>query len=151
MHRPSLPLLFALAACEAAGDSGGGGAGRPEPPRAQPRAPAATAPKPTPVRGDPGATEGCPVTIRFGSYAMGIDQPALAAIEALLEDDPAVTSVERERWGREGEVTLCARVASDQAAEALASRIAALLPPAPRGPISVATRVGVVAQAPRRR
>lgn len=91
----------------------------------------------------------CGLTISFGSYAMGIDSATLAAIEAVLGSDRSVSSVEHRRWGREGEVTLCVRVARDADIVRLHRGIAAMLPADPRGPIEVRTRGGVVARAPR--
>ena len=139
MTRALLLFPAALAACGAAGD---------DPPAA--RRGAAPDAEPRAVRPGPGADD-CPLSIRFGSYAMGIDRPALAAVEALLAADAAVASVERRSWGLEGEVTLCARLSDEAAAEPLARRIAALLPAAPRGPVRVATRTGLVFDAPPRR
>jgi hypothetical protein len=91
----------------------------------------------------------CPLTVAFGSYAMGIDAATYARVEALLSADLAVTAVERTPWGREGEVTLCARTRSPADAERLLDSIAALFPAAPRGPISVATAAGRTIRAPR--
>jgi len=133
-----LLLPAALAACGAAAD---------DPPSARPAAPD---PGPRGVRPGPEPTD-CPLSVRFGSYAMGIDRPTLAAVEALLDADPAVASVDRQSWGREGEITLCARLRDDEAADPLARRIAALLPADPRGPVRVATRTGLVFDAPARR
>ena len=124
-------LLAALAACEAGGgDPVGAGSG------------------PGPVAAE--ETADCSLSISFASYAMGIDGGTFRAVEALLGQDRAVSSVEHRGWGREGEVTLCARTASDADAERLHRRIAALLPADPRGPIQVATRTGLNAHAPRR-
>ena len=97
-----------------------------------------------------GESVDCGLTIHFGSYAMGIDAGAFRAVEDLLANDPAVDSVERRGWGREGEVTLCARIRSDPDIERLFARIAAMLPPDPHGPIRIATRSGLTAQAPPR-
>lgn len=135
MARLLLLLPSVLAACGAAGD---------DPSAARPAAPRG-------VRATPGPAD-CAVTVRFGSYAMGIDRPTLAAVEALLAADPSVASVERHPWGREGEVTLCARLNdAGSPAEPLARRIAALFPAEPRGPLRVSTRTGYAVEAPRRR
>jgi len=144
MIRPTLIAALALAACEA----GGGdrlAVGRDEPAQAKPSRAGRGGPRP-----EPGPAGGCPLEIRFGSYAMGIDRPTLEAVEALLAGDPAVESVERHPWGREGEVTLCARVASDEEAARLHGRVAALFPPDPRGPLSVSTRGGLAFHSPPR-
>ncbi len=133
-----LPVLLpaALAAC---------GAGSDDPPAARP----AAGPEPRAASPGPGTAD-CPLTISFGSYAMGIDRPTLAAVETLLAGEPAATSVERRGWGREGEVTLCVRLSDAAAAEPIARRIAALFPADPRGPLRVATGDGYAFEAPRR-
>ena len=51
----------------------------------------------------------CPLAIGFASYAAGIDRGSFQAVEALLRRDRGVRSVSNHHWGREGEVTLCAR------------------------------------------
>ena len=128
MTRIALLPLFALAACAAPGDSASAPAGR-----------------------DPSAGSAqCPLTVRFASYAMGIDRGALQAVEARLADDPAVQGVERRQWGREGELDLCVRTRTDADAERLQRAIAAAFPADPRGPLSVSTRTGLVAHAPPR-
>lgn len=136
MIRRSLLLLPALAGCEAATNP--------------PADAAAVRPIAAPGEsGDRDAAGSCPLTVRFGSYAMGIDRNTLQAVEALLAADPSVRSVERWPWGREGEITLCARVAGDAEAERLARAVASLFPADPRGPLLVATSTGLSFRAPR--
>jgi hypothetical protein len=77
----------------------------------------------------------CALTIRFGSFAMGIDRGAAERIEALLAARPGVV-LTRKRWGREGEYTLCAQAPAADAAD-LAGAIRPLIPARPRGPIQV--------------
>jgi hypothetical protein len=79
----------------------------------------------------------CGLTVRFGSYAMGIDGGAAVAVERLLRADRGVNSVERKPWGREGEFDLCARTRRVADARRLSTRIRGLLPARPRGPITV--------------
>ena len=79
----------------------------------------------------------CSVTVRFGSYATGIDSAAAAAVDRLLAESPEVTNVSRSAAGREGEYGLCITTRDAAAASRLLHRIAALLPARPRGPISV--------------
>jgi hypothetical protein len=79
----------------------------------------------------------CGLTVRFGSYAMGIDGGAAVAVERLLRADRGVSSVERKPWGREGEFDLCARTRRVADARRLSERIRSLLPARPRGPITV--------------
>ncbi len=105
--------------------------------------PAATA---STAGSDP-AAQACGLTVRFGSYAMGIDTAAAARVEDLLRRDRAVRSVERRPWGREGEVDLCVQVAPAQAAR-LFDQIRPLLPAKPRGPITVSLADGRRYQAP---
>lgn len=133
--RFALIPLASLAACSAGTDPRSSGGESPSP---KPSAPAE-------------ASAGCDLTIGFGSYAMGIDGQALAAVEARLAADRAVTGVERQGWGREGEVTLCVATRTSADAERLHRDILATLPADPRGPISVATATGLSAHVPPRR
>jgi len=93
---------------------------------------------------------GCDLTVSFGSYAMGIDGRALAAVRKIL-GDRAVTSVEEIGRGPEGEIALCARTGRPADAKRLFNRIRAVLPAAPRGPIAVRTDSGLSFDAPPRR
>jgi hypothetical protein len=115
---------------------------------AAPRSPAA-APEENemtkPTRADAAAR--CPLLVAFGSYAMGIDGETLRRVEQLFDGDPAVTGVERSRQGREGEVTLCASVASETDRDRLFDAVSALFPRRPRGPLSVRTDAGRVFEA----
>jgi hypothetical protein len=79
----------------------------------------------------------CPLTVGFGSYAIGIDRPAYASIDRLLRADRGVRAVSRHDWGREGEVTLCARTRSRADAQRLFAAVRARLPANPRGPITI--------------
>lgn len=93
---------------------------------------------PTPAEGESGAApRPCSLTVRFGSYAMGIDRGAAQSVEQLLRADRAVEAVERAPWGKEGEFDLCVRIARMGEAERLFNRIRPLLPAKPRGPITV--------------
>jgi hypothetical protein len=102
-----------------------------------------------PGEADAAAPE-CPLTVSFGSYAMGIDRGALARVEALIAEADGA-SVERSPWGREGEVALCVRTESAAQAAELFDRISGALPADPRGPITVATAAGRRFEAPARR
>ncbi len=79
----------------------------------------------------------CALTVRFGSYAMGIDRPAAARIEAFLERRSDVKETERRPWGREGEYDLCVRLKSRADAVALFEAMRPLVPAKPVGPIEV--------------
>lgn len=91
--------------------------------------PAGTSPRAAPAD--------CPLRIGFGSYAMGIDSAAYNNIDRLLRADRGVRNVTRHNWGREGELTLCARTRSRADANRLFAVIRARLPFNPRGPISI--------------
>ncbi|HEX6376236.1 MAG TPA: hypothetical protein VFZ91_11010 [Allosphingosinicella sp.] len=92
----------------------------------------------------------CDLTVSFGSYAMGIDRPALAAVRAILADR-VVRSIEERHQGREGELVLCARTRRPADAERLFHRIRSALPTAPRGPIRVHSASGLRFDAPPQR
>jgi hypothetical protein len=83
------------------------------------------------------AAPDCALTVRFGSYAMGIDRPAAARIEALLARRPEVKGTERRPWGREGEYDLCVRLKPKADAIALFEALRPLVPAEPVGPIEV--------------
>ena len=103
-----------------------------------------------PMRGGEPVPADCPLTIAFASYAMGIDRPAYSAVQRLLGADRAVRAVSEHRWGREGEVTLCARTRSRADAERLFRAIRPLVPARPRGPVAIRTRSGLSFEAPGR-
>jgi len=100
--------------------------------------------------GRPEIPADCALRIDFGSYAMGVDGGAARAVNELLAADPAVVSVERRTWGREGETTLCVEVRSEADAKRLFHAVAALFPADPRGPLAVSTRSGLRYSAPQR-
>lgn len=107
-------------------------------------APAPPPPPPPPHSGVVAhAGDPCPLTVVFGSYAMGIDSGARGRIEALLAGDRAVAGFTAQPWGREGEVTLCARTRTPADAARLFQEIRALVPPRPRGPVTIRTQSGL--------
>lgn len=91
----------------------------------------------------------CDLSVSFGSYAAGIDGPALAAVRRILADG-AVRSVEDFAGGPEGETYLCVRTRRAADATRLFNRIRAILPAAPRGPIALRTASGLAFHAPPR-
>lgn len=104
----------------------------------------------TPIVSVAEAPRDCSLTASFGSYAMGIDGRAFERVSALLTRDRSVKAIEQFRWGREGEVTLCARTRSGADARRLFGRVRALLPAKPRGPVTVAAgRLSYQAPRPR--
>lgn len=94
----------------------------------------------TPVQS--GVPADCSLTVSFGSYAMGIDQEAFRKTERLLKRDRNVRSTTSHRWGREGEVTLCAMTRRPAQARVLFNRVRGQIPRNPRGPVTIETRTG---------
>ncbi|HEY0014550.1 MAG TPA: hypothetical protein VGB79_17040 [Allosphingosinicella sp.] len=123
-------IAAALAGCQAAPEGA-------EPAAAQPQAAPAA----------PGAPAPCSLEIEFGSYAMGIDVRTLELVEQILARDPAVGSVTRRAWGREGEVTLCATVRRPASRDSLFDSISSIFPARPRGPLSITSDTGRVFRA----
>lgn len=77
---------------------------------------------------DGGAAVRCDVTIKFGSYGMGIDQPLAGTVADMVKTDPDIARSERKPWGREGEFDQCLTVKSSADARAVYERYRALLP-----------------------
>jgi hypothetical protein len=115
----------------------------PPPPPSPPPPPAVTAPpRVGAVTGGRTATA-CPLTIAFASYGAGIDNPTRERVQAMLVGDRAVTGFDAQRWGREGEVTLCIRTSAAPDAARLFHQARALIPAQPRGPIIMRTSHGL--------
>jgi hypothetical protein len=76
----------------------------------------------------PGGAARCDVTIKFGSYGMGIDQPLAATVADMVKTDPDIARSERKPWGREGEYDQCLTVKKGHDAKATYERYKALLP-----------------------
>jgi hypothetical protein len=115
--------------------------------QAAPEGSDSAAPQPQAAPAAPGAPAACSLEIEFGSYAMGIDTRTLEAVEQILARDPAVSSVTRRAWGREGEVTLCATVSRAASRDNLFDTIASVFPARPRGPLSITSDTGRVFRA----
>lgn len=98
----------------------------------------------------PQETPRCAVRVQYGSYAMGIDRAALERVQTLLRRDRSVRAVDAQRWGREGETTLCVATRRTSDVRRVFGRITAALPRTPRGPILVEGRGGLRFEAPRR-
>jgi len=90
----------------------------------------------------------CPLTISFGSYAMGIDGPSFDKVVRTLRYDRAVRGVEQHNWGREGERTLCANIRKPAEARRVFNRLKVLLPAKPRGPVTLKLASGREYRAP---
>jgi hypothetical protein len=94
---------------------------------------AATAPDAAPVGGaaPPGPEapiKKCDVTIKFGSYGAGIDQPLAEKVAVAVKADRDIARSERKPWGREGEYDLCLTAKPGRDAKALYERYRAMLP-----------------------
>jgi hypothetical protein len=70
----------------------------------------------------------CDVTIKFGSYGMGIDQDVSTRVTAAVKTDRDVAGSERKPWGKEGEYDLCLATKPGRAA-AVYERYRAMIPP----------------------
>lgn len=70
----------------------------------------------------------CHVEVSFGSYAMGVDHDLRTRILAVIEAEDDVLDVQEQRWGREGESTLCVSTLGMPAADDLYATIAAMIP-----------------------
>lgn len=70
----------------------------------------------------------CDVTIKFGSYGMGIDRELADEVAAAVKVDRDVASSERKPWGREGEFDQCLTAKSGRDVKALYERYRAMLP-----------------------
>lgn len=86
-----------------------------------------------------GPHSACSVSVSFASYGAGIDSASYARVQEYFRTaNDKVADVQVNKWGREGEKTLCiqARQASD--APRIFRDIASLVPPvADRGPITI--------------
>jgi hypothetical protein len=85
----------------------------------------------------------CPLSIAFASYGAGIDNPVREQVQSILVGDHAVTGLQADRWGREGEVTLCVRTRAAPDAARLFHQVRAIIPAQPRGPIALRTLSGL--------
>lgn len=71
---------------------------------------------------------GCDVEVRFGSYAMGVDQELKTRIIQVVDGNPDVESWVSTPWGREGESTLCIVTDTAAASDRVYDRIVDLMP-----------------------
>lgn len=88
------------------------------------------------------AGSGCDLKVEFASIGTGIDGDVLQKVDALLAGDKGVAGIERERWGREGEITLCVDTKTDADASRLFGQIKPLFPSGKEKPMRVETRAG---------
>lgn len=87
---------------------------------------------------DVGTTEAaCDLKVDFASIGTGIDGDVLQKVDALLANDKGVAAVERERWGKEGEITLCVDTRTGADADRLFDAVKALFPATSQKPLRV--------------
>ncbi len=93
---------------------------------------------------------GCDLKVEFASIGTGIDHAVLQKVDALLAGDKGVAEIARERWGREGEITLCVATRTDADAARLFGQVKALFPALSEKPLRAETRAGERFEAPLR-
>lgn len=76
----------------------------------------------------PQPTARCDVTIKFGSYGMGIDRPLADKVAMAVKADRDVARSDRKPWGREGEYDLCLTAKPGRDAKGMYERYRAMLP-----------------------
>lgn len=91
---------------------------------------------------------GCDLKVEFASIGTGIDHAVLEKVDALLSGDKGVSTIGRERWGREGEITLCVATRSEADAARLFGGVKALFLAKTEKPVRVETRTGQSYHAP---
>jgi hypothetical protein len=84
----------------------------------------------------------CEVKVDFASIGTGIDSAALEKVDAVVSGDKGVSTVDRQRWGKEGEITLCIDTLTGGDADRLFGAIKAVFPASSQKPISVETAGG---------
>lgn len=88
------------------------------------------------------ATAACDLKVNFASIGTGIDHDVLEKVDALLSRDTAVSTIDRQRWGREGEITLYIDTNTTTDATRLFGAVKRLFPASSVKPISVETGAG---------
>ncbi|MES2033773.1 MAG: hypothetical protein V4466_06335 [Pseudomonadota bacterium] len=99
-----------------------------------------------PAAAQTAAASDCDVSVRFGSYAMGIDQKSFDRVERYaVRHKRLVAHTSVERWGREGERTVCIDTRSRRATNQVFSDLKRLIRTgAERGPTELAAADGRV-------
>lgn len=84
----------------------------------------------------------CDLKVNFASIGTGIDSATLQNVDALLSGDTGVSTVDRQRWGKEGEITLCVDTKTGVDATRLFYAVIRVFPEHPQRPLSVETAGG---------
>lgn len=92
--------------------------------------------------------EGCDLKVDFASIGTGIDSETLQKVDALLSGDKGVATVDRKRWGMEGETTLCVDTLTDADTARLFGEVKGVFPATSARPLRLETRAGQTWQAP---
>ena len=103
---------------------------------------AACAASPAPDATPAGANGACDVKVDFASIGTGIDGATLEKVDALLSGDTGVSTIDRQYWGKEGEITLCVDTRTAADAARLFTSIKGVFPASSQKPISVETASG---------
>lgn len=109
---------------------------------------ACAAPLPESAPAQPSETAACDLKVDFASIGTGIDSATLQNVDALLSGDTGVATVDRKRWGMEGEITLCVDTRTNADANRLFEAVKDLFPASSAKPLRVETSSGKAYQAP---
>ncbi len=103
---------------------------------------AACAALPSPDATPASASGACDLKVDFASIGTGIDGATLEKVDALLSGDTGVSTIDRQYWGKEGEITLCVDTRTAADATRLFTSIKGVFPASSQKPISVETASG---------
>ena len=94
------------------------------------------------------AAGGCDLKVDFASIGTGIDSATLQKVDTLLSGDTGISTIDRQRWGKEGEITLCIATRTEADATRLFGSVKRLFPASSAKPISVETAAGQLFRVP---
>lgn len=110
--------------------------------------PPAVTPAVEPASVGPIPSGSCEVKVDFASIGTGIDHATLEKVDAIVSGDKGVSTIDRQRWGKEGEITLCIDTFTGGDADRLFGAIKSVFPASSQKPISVETASGQQFQVP---
>ena len=108
----------------------------------------ACAAPPAPVSAATETTATCDLKVDFASIGTGIDSATLQKVDTLLSGDTGISTIDRQRWGKEGEITLCIATRTEADATRLFGSVKRLFPASSAKPISVETAAGQLFRVP---